>query len=147
MIFRRFFCFFIVSIVFAASALAADVQNPEDFGNDAYDSQPIGAPADYIFQQFDDVYQLDDTWELQGIDVYAMSPVSSSTGLKGVLIDVIGPYDTIITQYTYRQNTSTNLTYINDISPDYPWLCSAALFVVLIFCVFRTLGGLLAWKK
>lgn len=119
----------------------------DDFVENVGTGEQIGTSADYTFQQFDDVYQLDDTWELQGIDVYAMSPVSSSTGLKGVLIDVIGPYDTIITQYTYRQNTSTNLTYINDISPDYPWLCSAALFVVLIFCVFRTLGGLLAWKK
>lgn len=91
--------------------------------------------------------QVDTGWELEGIEVYAMPPITSSTGLKGILYEVIGPYDTIITQYTYKQNGNNYYSYVNDISPDYPWLMSAALFVVLVFCVFRTLGGLLSWRK
>lgn len=86
-------------------------------------------------------------WELEGIEVYALPPVTTSTGLKGLLYDIIGPYDTIVTQYTYKQNGNSYYSYVNDVSPDYPWMISAALFVVLVFCVFRALGGLLSWRK
>lgn len=88
----------------------------------------------------------EDTWELEGIDVYALPPVTSGTGLKGLLLDVLGPYDTIITQYTYKQNGNNYYSYVNDISPDYPWLMSAALLIVLVFSVFRIAGGFLCKK-
>lgn len=123
-----------------------DVMQDEIVQDVDTDSQMREATT-YLLQQIDQLQQLNGEWTLDGIDVYAMSPVTSSSGLKGLLIDVIGPYDTIITQYTYRANTSSNLSYVNDISPDFPWMISAALFIVLIFCVFRTLGGLLFWRK
>lgn len=88
-----------------------------------------------------------DDWELEGIEVYAMPPITTATGFKGLLYKVVGPYDTIITQYTYKQNGNTYYSYVNDISPDYPWMISAALLVVLVYCTFRALGGLLAWRR
>lgn len=74
--------------------------------------------------------------ELVGVDVLALSPIESSSGLKGVLLEVLGPYDNIVTQYKYQQNTSTNYTYVNEVTPDYPWIASAALFIVLIWSLF-----------
>lgn len=78
--------------------------------------------------------------ELVGIEVFSLSPVTSATGLKGILLDILGPYDNIVTQYKYQQNTSTtNYSYVNEITPDYPWIASAALFIVLIWSIFGLL--------
>jgi len=123
--------------------LPLEAEQSASDGGDLAPSDTEQAPAAPV--ELDPVS--DPAWQLEGIEVYAMPPITSSTGLKGLLYEVIGPYDTIITQYTYKQNGNNYYSYVNDISPDYPWLMSAALFVVLIFCVFRTLGGLLAWKK
>lgn len=89
----------------------------------------------------------DDGWEFVGIETFALSPITSSTGLKGILLDVVGPYDNIVTQYQYRQNTSTNYSYVNEITPDYPWIFSAVLFIVLLLSVFRLFGRCLSWMK
>lgn len=86
--------------------------------------------------------------ELINVETYALSPITSSTGLKGVLLDVIGPYDNIVTQFTYRQNSSTNLSYVNEVTPDYPWIASAALFIVLVFSLFSLLKrSFSSWLK
>lgn len=77
--------------------------------------------------------------ELVGIETFALSPVESSTGLKGILLDLLGPYDTIVTQYRYQQGSNQYYTYVNDISPDYPWLASALLFIVLLWALFGVL--------
>lgn len=77
--------------------------------------------------------------ELVGVEVLALSPIESSTGLKGILLEILGPYDNIVTQYRYQQNTSTNFTYVNEVTPDYPWIASAALFIVLIWSLFGLL--------
>lgn len=83
---------------------------------------------------------------LDGIETYALSPVQSSTGLKGILLDVIGPYDNIITQYRYQANSNSNYTYVNETTPDYPWIASAALFIVLVYSCFSLLRRAL-WMK
>ena len=85
--------------------------------------------------------------ELSGIETFALSPITSSSGLKGILLDLIGPYDNIVTQYRYQQNTSSNYTYVNEVTPDYPWICSALLFIVLLWSVFRLLGRCFSWMK
>lgn len=71
------------------------------------------------------------------IETFALSPITSSSGLKGILLDVIGPYDNVVTQYRYQQNTSSNFSYVNEITPDYPWIFSALLFILLVLCTFR----------
>lgn len=97
---------------------------PADGGTLPFDLSPAAVPEDS---------------ELVGIEVFSLSPVESSTGLKGVLLDILGPYDNIVTQYQYRQNTSSNYSYVNEITPDYPWIASAALFIVLIWSLFGLL--------
>lgn len=72
-----------------------------------------------------------------------LAPVtpSDATGLKAVLLSFIGDYDPPIVQYEYT--TSNNYkSYVNEIQPDYVWICSFALIALFIFCLFK-LGGAL----
>lgn len=81
--------------------------------------------------------------ELVGVEVKSLNPVtpSDTSGLKAVLLDLIGDYDAVVVEYEYESyNGSTN--YLREVQPDYVWLCSAGLFVVVIYCLFR-LGGAL----
>lgn len=85
--------------------------------------------------------------ECVGIETYALSPITSSTGLKGILLDVLGPYDNVVTQYEYRQGNNSYYSYVNEITPDYPWIASALLFIILLVVSLRTLGRCLFWRK
>lgn len=98
------------------------------------------ASATYL--PVDDFLAIEDDYSIQVMAVQSTpnTPVESATGLKGILIRLFGPYNPTITQLRYQSNTSTNYTYVNDISPDYPWLCSAAIFAIVLYCVFK-LGG------
>lgn len=73
-----------------------------------------------------------------------LAPVSPSdtTGVKAVLLSFIGNYDPPVVQYEYT--TSNNYKqYVNDIQPDYVWICSFALIALFIYCLFKLGGGLL----
>lgn len=87
-------------------------------------------------------------WELAGIETYGLSPInpSDTSGLKKVMLEVLGPYDTVVTTYKYMQDGSTRYTYISEIQPDYPWIFSAVLFIVLVVSVFRMFRSFL-WKQ
>lgn len=77
------------------------------------------------------------------VNVYALNPITpaDTTGLKSVLLSLIGDYDAIVVEYEYTgSNNYTN--YLREVQPDYVWLCSAAIFLVVIYSVFR-LGGAL----
>lgn len=73
-----------------------------------------------------------------------LSPVSPSdtSGLKAVLLSFIGNYDPPIVQFEYT--TSNNYKqYVNEIQPDYVWICSFALIALFIYCLFKLGGALL----
>lgn len=72
-----------------------------------------------------------------------LAPVTptDTSGLKAVLLSFIGSYDPPVVQYEYT--TSNNYKqYVNEIHPDYVWICSFALIALFIFCLFK-LGGAL----
>lgn len=94
------------------------------------------------FSQSDDVWVYDDDY---GIQTYALNPITSSDGLKGVLLDVLGPYDAVVVEYRY-QATSGNYQYVREIQYDWPWLGSLAVFLVLLWSVFRIAGGFICRK-
>lgn len=68
---------------------------------------------------------------------------SDANGFKAVLLGLIGDYETIITDYEYRNNQNTYTTHSIDITPDYSWIWSTAIFGLVIFCFFRLVGGIL----
>ena len=73
-----------------------------------------------------------------------LAPVtpSDTTGVKAVLLSFIGNYDPPITQYEYSTNNGYK-QYVNEIQPDYVWICSFALIALFIYCLFKLGGGLL----
>ena len=95
----------------------------------------------------DEFFSLEDDYSVSVLAVQSApnTPVTSSSGLKGILLQLFGPYDPQITQLRYQSNTSTNYTYVNDISPDYPWMCAAGVFAIVLYCTFK-LGGTLLCK-
>lgn len=114
-----------------AFAVEADVPEPESSGG--------YLPLEEFLQVAGDDY----TVEAYAIQSDPNTPVTSSTGLKGILLDLFGPYMPTITQLQYRQGSNQYYTYVNDISPDYPWLCAAAIFALVLFCLFKLGGALL----
>lgn len=73
-----------------------------------------------------------------------LAPVTpgDTSGVKAVLLSFIGDYDPPVVQYEYT--TSNNYKqYVNEIQPDYVWICSFALIALFIYCLFKLGGGLL----
>lgn len=86
--------------------------------------------------------------EADEIVTYALDPITAqnTTGLKSVLLGILGPYENIVTEYRYMNYNQTSYSYLREITPDYPWFGSLVVFLVLLFSVFR-IGGNLLWKK
>lgn len=73
-----------------------------------------------------------------------LAPVtpSDATGFKAVLLGLLGNYDPPVVQFEYTTNNNYR-QYVNEIQPDYVWLCSCGLLALMIFCLFRLGGALL----
>ena len=65
----------------------------------------------------------------------------NSNGLKAVILGMIGDYETVITDYTYNNGSYTSHSI--SIERDYAWIWSAILLVVVMYCVFRAIGGII----
>lgn len=102
--------------------------------------EPVDASDDVPNQVLDDPVCV-------GIETYSLSPIESAAGLKGILLDVLGPYDTVVTQYKYQQGSNQYYSYVNDIQPDYPWIASAVLFILLLCSLFHLVGRFFSWMR
>ena len=79
---------------------------------------------------------------LQKVEITSKRVSAEDTnGLKSVLLGMIGDYETVITDYTYN-NGSYN-THSISIERDYAWIWSAILLIVVMYCVFRAIGGII----
>lgn len=80
---------------------------------------------------------------LESVDVYSVSPVTpeNTTGLKAVILGLIGNYDTVVTDYTYTSNNGY-VSHTIEVQPDYVFICSFFMLCLVIYCLFR-LGGAL----
>lgn len=67
---------------------------------------------------------------------------SDANGFKAVLLTVLGDYETVVTDYTY-QNNSNYYSHSIEIEQDYAWICSAAMLGLFVYCTFRIIGGML----
>lgn len=82
---------------------------------------------------------------ITGISILtSVAPVTplDSSGLKAVLLGLLGNYDPVIVEYQYQSSQGYN-NYLREVQPDYVWLCSFALLALMIFCIFRLGGALL----
>lgn len=85
---------------------------------------------------------------LTGVTVMSLSPVtpSDTTGFKAVLLQLLGDYDPVIVEYAYQNSNNSYMSYLREVQPDYVWLCSAGILLVVIYCLFR-LGGAILCKR
>lgn len=89
----------------------------------------------------DELFSSDDA----GITTYSvLSPVTpdNTNGLVSVVLSVIGDYNPIVAEHRYQTSSGT-WNYVREIQPDYTWLVSAAIFALVLYCVFRLWGGIL----
>lgn len=80
------------------------------------------------------------------VDIALMSvaPVtpSDTSGLKAVLLSVLGDYDPVVVEYRYQNTNQTSYSYLREVMPDYPWCASFIMLALFVYCIFR-LGGAL----
>lgn len=91
----------------------------------------------------------DDVSRLQVQDVSVGSvriSANQTSGFHAVILGLLGDYNPIVKDYTY-QTSQGYISHSIEITPDWSWICTAAIFLVIIFCVFRLIGGLFSWKR
>lgn len=72
------------------------------------------------------------------IEVLKIS-ANQTSGLHSVLLSLIGDYNPIVKDYTY-QSSNGYTSHSIDIQPDWSWIMTAILFIIIIYCVFRLFG-------
>lgn len=79
-----------------------------------------------------------------GVSLLADAPITAgeTTGLKAVLLEILGPYDPIYFEYQYGNQSVGREVFQDDV-----WLCSFWMLMLLTFCVFKMIGGWLTRKR
>lgn len=156
--FRSVVCLFLLCILCLSPVLcfADSVQDPDaSQGLPDPDPSVVYVPADDYSQVLDDIKSgVDDLNDpaRNGVIVGDLVDsqetrlrVSSSdaTGLKSVLLSIIGEYETVVTDYTYQTGSSGYYSHSINIERDWAWICSCAIFGAVIWCVFRGVVAIL----
>lgn len=138
-------------LILCSYALAAEVEDSDSL--DYYSSGGISSGSggsgitEIIYQEIPDIFFMGSDIPVDAtitdISVMSLAPITpdDTSGLKAVLLSLIGDYDPVVIEYEYESNNGyTN--YLREVQPDYVWLCSVGLFALIIYCIFR-LGGAL----
>lgn len=74
---------------------------------------------------------------------------SDTNGFHAVLLGLLGDYNPIAvtTAYQYPYGNGYQTRYQVDVEPDWSWICGAAIFAIVIYCVFRLIGQALGGIK
>lgn len=120
----------IVLLIFLVSVVPAFASSESD---------PVEDPVD-----LEDIQQyIDDTNNMISANSEVLRITASDTsGFHSVILSLLGDYNPIVTDYEYRNNNNTYTSHSIEIEPDWSWIASAAIFAIVIFCVFRFIGGL-----
>lgn len=129
----------VLCLSLVAPAMATDVGDGETSTETESGTQVL-VPDVNVYNEVVVEDSSEDLGEYVGTSVYALNPVSSSdsNGLKAIMLSLIGDWDSIVIEHAY-ENTNGYTSYVREIQLDYPWLCSCAIFLVVLFCVLR--GG------
>ena len=78
------------------------------------------------------------------VSLYSVAPITpeDTSGLKAVLLSVIGDYDPVIVEYEYQNSNNQYVSYLREVLPDYPWFAGFLMLSLFVYCIFR-LGGAL----
>lgn len=66
-----------------------------------------------------------------------------ATGFKAIMLSLIGDYETTVTDYTYQSGSSGYYSHSINVERDWSWILSCCGFFLVVYCVLRTIGGLL----
>lgn len=151
---RKFLLFFLCfmlscACVFADDELSDDVEPIQDNNNN---STPVVVDiTSLINNQKDtsddtdsdpkDVYSLEPELVNMTTEIKRISP-SDTSGFKAVMLTILGDYETTITDYEYRTGNNSYTSHSINIERDYTWLASACIFGLLLWCTFRSIGGI-----
>lgn len=81
--------------------------------------------------------------ELKSVNVsHERISAEDSNGFKAIILELIGDYETVITDYVY-QSYSGSTSHSISIEKDYAWIWSAIVLCISVYCVFRVIGGIL----
>lgn len=72
---------------------------------------------------------------------------SDTNGFKAVILGLFGDYEMITKEYTYQNVSSGYSSKQVTTESDYPWMISAAIFTIVLYCLFRLIGGVLCGRK
>lgn len=69
---------------------------------------------------------------------------NDTSGLHSIVLSLLGDYNPIatITEYRYPSGTGYQNRYQVDVTPDWSWICTCVLFIVVVYCFFRIIGGI-----
>lgn len=152
---KRFFFFFLSFVAvfslalpaFAAEGEGGDTSGSVTPSGDVYNQTYNMEDGDTFYVTFDNTEEIVDTSEgaMVGYNTYPDSSshtysvtAADANGLKAVMLSLIGDYEGIVVEYAY-ENSNGYTSYVREIQLDYPWLCSCAIFLVVLFCILR--GG------
>lgn len=68
---------------------------------------------------------------------------NDTSGLHSIVLGLLGDYNPVVKDYTY-QSSNGYYQHSIDIQPDWSWIATAALFIIVIYSVFRFLGSLVS---
>lgn len=71
---------------------------------------------------------------------------SDSNGFKAVILGLIGDYEMVTKEYTYTSNNGYQTKQVTTES-DFSWMISAAIFIIVVYCFLRILGGVICGRK
>lgn len=145
---KKFLCFLSVLMVLTFTCVSAFATQIEDafeeeevtIGEDT-ESGTVGSGSTFKVQNPEII---EESSELVDFNVSSYALNSANTqGLKSIILSLIGDYEVTITDYEYRNSSSSYTSHSIDIEPDYVWLTSMALFTIVIYCLFRIGGAVL----
>lgn len=152
---KRFFfflCFTLVLFSLVVPAFAAEGESDDSSGavtssGDVYYQTYVTEDGDTIYVTVDNSEEIVDisegsmvsmnTYPDSSAQMYSVT-ASDANGLKAIMLSLIGDYEGIVVEYAYENNNGYT-SYVREIQLDYPWLCSCAIFLVVLFCILR--GG------
>ena len=156
---KKFLCFFLSFIIILCFILSiSPFVNAEDISEDTSAEDPVQAvpdPEDIVSENNTDFTPVINV----NIDNNAADPqlvdfkvdtvkisANQANGFKSVLLDLFGDYEMLTKDYTY-QSYNGSISHSVTTEPDYAWMISAAIFTVVLYCLFRLLGGVLCGRK
>lgn len=149
---NRVILFFLCMLLSAAPIFADEPISDDSFSVQDQQSDPTpvvvditqlltpntkGSTEDPQVVVVDDMQLVNMTQSMQRVSA------SDTSGFKSVLLQILGDYETVVTDYEYRNNNNTYMSHSIAIEQDYAWIASAGILALLIYCTFRSIGGIL----